>query len=79
MSQTTRLQPWTIFPPLEPIDDWNMLSPNDEVTLRLNGKEATSGRVDMLAINSGVLWLIQNEGKGRAMFHYDEGLLVFRV
>ncbi|MDR7083348.1 hypothetical protein J2X01_002642 [Arthrobacter ginsengisoli] len=56
-----------------------MLSPNDEVTLRLDGKEVTSGRVDMLALNSGVLWLIQNEGKGRAMFHYDEGLLVFRV
>lgn len=66
-------QPKNMVPPLEPMPDWAKLSRNDEITLQVDGKEVTSGCVDMLALDGSVLWLFQNDGKGRAMFHHDDG------
>jgi hypothetical protein len=43
-----------------------------------NGKTLTSGRVDMLALDGSVFWLIQDNGKGRAMFLPDDDVMVFR-
>jgi hypothetical protein len=43
-----------------------------------NGKTLTSGRVDMLALDGSVFWLIQDNGKGRAMFLPDDDVMVLR-
>ena len=67
-----------MIPPFEPTPDWVRLSRNDEVALHLDGEEVTSGYVDMVAMDGSVLWLIQTGGKGRAMFHHNDGLFVFR-
>jgi hypothetical protein len=38
----------------------------------------TSGRIDMLSLDGSVLWLQQDEGKGRALFLHSDGLRVYR-
>jgi hypothetical protein len=48
------------------------------VDLYLHRAGVASGRVDMLAPDGSVLWIIQNGGKGRAMFLHSDGLTVFR-
>ncbi|MBT2532390.1 hypothetical protein J7E83_09665 [Arthrobacter sp. ISL-48] len=64
---------------LEPVLNWTKLARQDDLELvHRNGKTLTSGRVDMLAMDGSVFWLIQDDGKGRAMFHPDDGVMVFR-
>jgi hypothetical protein len=64
---------------LEPVLDWMKLAHLDELELvHHSGKSFTSGRVDMLAADGSVFWLIQNEGKGRAMFLTDDDVVIFR-
>lgn len=64
--------------PTELVPDWKKLDRSDEVDLYLHRASVASGRVDMLAPDGGVLWIIQNDGKGRAMFLHSDGLTVFR-
>jgi hypothetical protein len=71
-------RPQSVDPSMEPIPNWANLSRKDEVALYLGGEVQASGRVDMLAPDGSVFWLIQNDGKGRAMFHHHDGLMVFR-
>lgn len=77
-SPSTQSQQQGRVPHLEPIPDWAKLSRHDEITLHRDGKEVASGYVDMLALDGSVLWLIQNDGKGRAMFHQKDGLFAVR-
>ncbi|WP_043438963.1 hypothetical protein [Arthrobacter sp. UNC362MFTsu5.1] len=77
-SPSTQSQHQSRAPLLEPIPDWAKLSRHDEITLHRDGKEVASGYVDMLALDGSVLWLIQNDGKGRAMFHQQDGLFAIR-
>jgi hypothetical protein len=64
---------------LEPVLNWTKLARKDDLELvHRNGKTLTSGRVDMLALDGGVVWLIQHDGKGRAMFLPDDDVVVFR-
>jgi hypothetical protein len=64
---------------LEPILNWTKLARKDELELvRRSGKTLTSGRVDMLALDGSVVWIIQHDGKGRAMFLPDDDVVVFR-
>lgn len=64
---------------LEPVLSWTKLARKDHLELvHRNGKTLTSGRVDMLALDGSVLWLIQDDGKGRAMFLADDDVIVFR-
>lgn len=65
-------------PILEPIPDWAKLSHDDEISLYLGEQELASGRVDMRALDGSVLWIIHHDGRGRAMFLHNDGLLVFR-
>ena len=64
---------------LEPVLNWTKLARKDDLELvHPNGKTLTSGRVDMLALDGSVFWLIQDNGKGRAMFLPDDDVMVFR-
>lgn len=76
--QHHRPQPHLPEPSMEPIPNWAKLSRNDEVTVYSGGDKLTTGRIDMLALDGSVFWIIQNGGKGRAMFHHRDGLTVFR-
>ena len=62
----------------EPIHNWCSLSRTDEVEIYNHGRVMTSGRIDMLSLDGSVLWLQQDEGKGRALFLHSDGLRVYR-
>ncbi|KRE81171.1 hypothetical protein [Arthrobacter sp. Soil762] len=62
----------------EPIPNWSTLSRTDEVEIHNHGQVLTSGRIDMLAMDGSVLWLQQDDGKGRALFLHSDGLRVYR-
>ena len=71
--------PLTGSPIPEPISNWSKLSRADEVEIHGHGQAMTSGRIDMLAADGSVLWLLQNEGMGRMLFlHSDDGVRVYR-
>ena len=73
-----RAKPLTGSPAPEPVPDWSKLSRADEVEIHGHGQAITSGRIDMLARDGSVLWLQQNEGKGRALFLHIDGVRVYR-
>ncbi len=62
----------------EPVPNWSKLSRADEVEIHGHGRAVTSGLIDMLALDGSVLWLQQNDGKGRALFLYSDGVRVYR-
>jgi hypothetical protein len=62
----------------EPVPNWTKLSRTDQVEIHNHGRVITSGRIDMLAMDGSVLWLQQDEGKGRALFLHSDGLRVYR-
>lgn len=64
---------------LEPVLDWTKLAEeNDFHLVHRNGKTLTSGRVDMIALDGSVFWLIQHDGLGRAMFLPNDDVVIFR-
>lgn len=63
---------------LEPIPNWARLSRADEVAIYRGTEKVGSGRIDMIALDGSVFWIIQNDGMGRTMFCHDDGLSVFR-
>lgn len=62
----------------EPVPNWSKLSRADEVEIHGHGRAVTAGHIDMLALDGSVLWLQQNDGKGRALFLHSDGLRVYR-
>jgi len=67
--------PW---PPREPVANWATLSSADEVEIRRNGRAVAAGCIDMRAPDGSVIWLIQDGGRGRALFLQNDGVMVFR-
>jgi hypothetical protein len=67
--------PW---PAREPVANWATLSPADKVEIRHNGRTVAAGCVDMRAPDGSVIWLIQDGGRGRALFLQGDGMTVFR-
>ena len=64
---------------LEPALDGTKLAGMDDPELvQPNGRILASGRVDVLALDGSVLWLIRGNGKGRAMFLPDDDVMVCR-
>jgi hypothetical protein len=64
---------------LEPVLNWTHLARKDEVELVLrSGKTLASGRIDTIALDGSVFWIIQDDGRGRSMVLPDEDVLVFR-
>lgn len=70
--------PHTGSPRPEPIPNWSTLSRTDQVEIHNHGQVITSGRIDMLAMDGSMLWLQQDDGKGRALFLHSDGLRVYR-
>lgn len=64
---------------LEPVLNWSKLARHDDLELmQRNGKVLTSGRIDMIALDGSVFWLIQEGGLGRAMFFPSDDYIVLR-
>jgi hypothetical protein len=70
-------EPARLNPP-EPVPNWCKLSRADEVTVCRDRRKVAAGRVDMVALDGSVFWILQEDGKGRAMVHQKDGLTVFR-
>lgn len=64
---------------LEPMPNWTKLSRKDEVEIYRHGEFVASGRLDMLALDGSVFWVVQNDGRGRAMFLHSDGFTVLRL
>ena len=62
----------------EPVPNWCKLSRSEQVEIHRQGRPIASGRIDMLALDGSLLWLQQDEGKGRALFLHSDGLRVYR-
>lgn len=71
-----RRQPEAPFP--APVPNWTKLARADQVAIYHHGEEIASGHVDMLSPDGSVLWLIQDQGRGRALFLHSDGPKVFR-
>lgn len=65
-------------PTADPIPDWSKLSRADEVAVYRQAEAVASGRIDMIAIDRSVFWIIQDHGLGRVMCCQGDGLRVFR-
>ncbi|WP_337350598.1 hypothetical protein [Pseudarthrobacter sp. CCNWLW207] len=77
-SRSRIITPHTGSPRPEPIPNWSTLSRADQVEIHNHGQVITSGCIDMLAMDGSVLWLQQDDGKGRALFLHSDGLRVYR-
>ncbi|MBT2536077.1 hypothetical protein [Arthrobacter sp. ISL-69] len=64
---------------LEPMPNWTKLSRKDDVEIYRGGELVASGRVDMLALDGSVFWVVRNDGQGRAMFLHSDGFTVLRL
>jgi hypothetical protein len=71
-----RKHPETSFP--APVPNWTKLTRADHVAILHHGEEIATGHVDMLAPDGSVLWLIQDSGRGRALFLHSDDAKVFR-
>lgn len=62
-------------PPRKEITTWRDLAPGDAVVLLTSDRRNAriSGKVDDLSIDGSFLWLVQDNGAGRRLFHRPEG------
>lgn len=50
-----------------PVPDWSQLSKNDAVQVARRDGTVTTGRIDMVALDRKIFWIIQDGGLGRVM------------
>lgn len=62
----------------EPIANWCKLSKDDRVDIYNARGSRTTGRIDMVAGDGSILWIIQDEGRGRALFVHEDGVKIRR-
>jgi hypothetical protein len=62
----------------EAIASWSNLSNGDIVAIYRGQEVIASGKIDMLAADGSVLWIIQEEGRGRSLFLYEDGFHVIK-
>jgi hypothetical protein len=75
-SRAFSVLPRTSAPPLP---DWSKLSRGDAVTaVHKNGRVIT-GRIEMMALDRSVFWVIQEGGLGRAMVYGADKPLVTKA
>ena len=70
-SHTTRL-------PAAPVPDWSKLSRQDAVRVLLRDGRVITGRIDMIAVDRSVFWVIQSGGRGRVMICSPDRPVVVR-
>lgn len=63
---------------LQPVFNWCNLLRAEEVTLHRRNQTVTIGRIDMVAIDGSVFWIIEDNGNSRRMIHRNDGLEVYR-
>ncbi|MET3934494.1 hypothetical protein [Arthrobacter sp. OAP107] len=59
-----------------PVPDWSKLSRGDAVTARHKDGRVITGRIEMMAIDRSVFWVIQDHGLGRTMVYAADMPLV---
>ena len=65
-SQTSSAPDASGLPP-QPVPNWSKLSRNDHVQVLHRDGRVTSGRIEMIAVDRSVFWVIQEAGQGRLM------------
>lgn len=63
-------------PTLHHVPKWDKLSASDEVEVYRKGQALAAGRVDVLTPD--VVWLFQDHGCGRVLFHRSDGVDIFK-
>lgn len=64
--------------PHEPVASWSKLSSGDSIAVYRGQEFITSGRIDMLAEDGSILWIIQDQGRGRWLFLNEDGFDVVK-
>nr|BFE44145.1 hypothetical protein GCM10017547_20380 [Pseudarthrobacter oxydans] len=61
------------------VDSWRQLAPGNSVVLLTSDRRnpRIAGRVDEISVDGHYLWLIQDNGAGRRLFHRPEGYTTF--
>lgn len=67
----------TRLPP-SPVPDWSKLSRQDAVRVLLRDGRVIAGRIDMIAADRSVFWVIQSAGRGRVMVCSSDRPMVVR-
>ena len=52
---------------IRPVPEWSQLSKNDAVQVAGRDGTVTTGRIDMMALDRKIFWIIQDGGLGRIM------------
>lgn len=58
---------------------WDYLWRDEFVEMRLAGQEKDTGWVDDISPDGTIIWIHLTGGRGRVMFHLDDGLYIWRV
>ena len=66
-------------PPVAPVPDWSRLTRDDVVQVLGKDGMATTGRIDMIAVDHSVFWIIQSDGRGRVMICRADQPLVIKT
>lgn len=64
--------------PVAPVPDWSKLSRQDAVRVLLRDGRIIAGRIDMIAVDRSVFWVIQSAGRGRVMVCSSDRPVVVR-
>ncbi|MDQ0799363.1 hypothetical protein [Arthrobacter sp. SLBN-112] len=62
----------------QPIPNWCTLSRSDEVEIRRNGRHIAAGRIDMLALDGTMIWILKEPGNDRELFLRSDGVTLHR-
>lgn len=62
----------------QPIHNWCTLSRSDEVEIHRNQRRIATGRVDMLALDGTMIWILKEPGNDRALFLHSDGITLYR-
>ena len=62
----------------QPIPNWCTLSRSDQVEVHRNGRPIATGRIDMLALDGTMLWILKEPGNDRALFLHSDGITIYR-
>ncbi|MFM9273573.1 hypothetical protein [Pseudarthrobacter sp. NKDBFgelt] len=54
------------------VTNWNDLRPGDTVLLVGTSKERVSGTVDAVTTDGDIMWILQDDGAGRKLFHHSD-------